>query len=99
MEGIGLGITKNEASLLNEMGSFANEMSSTLQSSLGNIRANVNGTVSLGADTSSVNEIGQIKANGGKTVIINQTNNSPKALSRLEIWRQTNNAAQLAARN
>lgn len=99
MEGIGLGITKNEAPILSEMNKFANEMSSTLQSSLGNIRANVNGTVSLGADTSSVNEIGQIKANGGKTVIINQTNNSPKALSRLEIWRQTNNAAQLAARN
>ena len=99
MEGIGLGITKNEDPILNEIGTFANEMTSTLQSSLGNIRANVNGTVSLGADTSTLNEIGQIQSNGGKTVIINQTNNSPKALSRLEIWRQTNNAAQLAARN
>ena len=99
MEGIGLGIAKNEAPILKEIGTFANELSSTLQSSLGNIRASVNGTVSLGADASSLNEIGQIQSNGGKTVIINQTNNSPKSLSRLEIWRQTNNAAQLAARN
>ena len=89
----------NQKSLTDNINSVRSEMSSALQSSLGNIRANVNGTVSLGADSSSLNEIGQIKANGGKTVIINQTNNSPKSLSRLEIWRQTNNAAQLAARS
>lgn len=32
----------------------------------------------------------------GKTIIFNQTNNSPKALSRLEIYRQTNNQFALA---
>lgn len=32
----------------------------------------------------------------GKTIIINQTNNSPKALSRLEIYRQTHNALAYA---
>lgn len=99
MEGIGLGITKNEKPILDEMGTFANEMASTLQSSLSAIRTNVNGTVSLGANTDTINEIGQIQPAGGKTVIINQTNNSPKSLDRLEIWRQTHNAATLAARN
>ena len=33
---------------------------------------------------------------GGKTIIINQTNNSPRALSRLEIYRQTHNALSYA---
>ena len=33
---------------------------------------------------------------GGKTIIINQTNNSPRALSRLEIYRQTHNALAYA---
>lgn len=33
---------------------------------------------------------------GGKTIIINQTNNSPRALSRLEIYRQTRNALAYA---
>ena len=35
-------------------------------------------------------------AGGGKTIIINQTNNSPRALSRLEIYRQTHNALAYA---
>jgi hypothetical protein len=61
MAGIAAGITKNETPILSEMETFARDMSSTLQSSLGNIRANVNVTVSLGADSSSLNEIGQIK--------------------------------------
>ena len=33
---------------------------------------------------------------GGKTIIINQTNNSPKPLSRREIYRQTHNALSYA---
>lgn len=36
------------------------------------------------------------KAAGGKTIIINQTNNSPRALSRREIYRQTHNALSFA---
>ena len=33
---------------------------------------------------------------GGRTIIFNQTNNSPRALSRREIYRQTNNALAFA---
>jgi len=35
-------------------------------------------------------------ATGGRTIIFNQTNNSPRALSRREIYRQTNNALAFA---
>jgi len=35
-------------------------------------------------------------AAGGRTIIFNQTNNSPRALSRREIYRQTNNALAFA---
>ena len=39
---------------------------------------------------------GAVAGGGGKTIIINQTNNSPRALSRLEIYRQTHNALAYA---
>lgn len=48
----------------------------------GGVTVNANGSTGGGA--------------GGKTIIINQTNNSPKALSRREIYRQTHNALAFA---
>ena len=44
----------------------------------------------------TVNANGSTGGAGGKTIIINQTNNSPKALSRREIYRQTHNALAFA---
>lgn len=44
----------------------------------------------------TVNANGSTGSAGGKTIIINQTNNSPKALSRREIYRQTHNALAFA---
>lgn len=43
-----------------------------------------------------VSGAGGYAGGGGKTIIINQTNNSPRALSRLEIYRQTHNALAYA---
>jgi len=56
---------------------------------LGNAAMNgLSGSMQAGA--------GGYAGGGGKTIIINQTNNSPRALSRLEIYRQTHNALAYA---
>jgi len=45
---------------------------------------------------SSVGGVANVGGVGGKTIILNQTNNSPRALSRREIYRQTHNALAYA---
>lgn len=52
--------------------------------------------VVTGAPGSGSSAGGMGGAVGGKTIIINQTNNSPRALSRREIYRQTHNALAFA---
>lgn len=56
------------------------------------------GNAAMGGLPGNVGAVGAggYAAGGGKTIIINQTNNSPRALSRLEIYRQTHNALAYA---
>lgn len=96
LKGLGLGIKDEEGTVLKQIDDFGKTALSTLQNRLSNVKSNLNGSIGLNSD--SLNEIGQIQGKSSKTVIINQTNNSPRELSHLEIYRQTKNAAQLAAR-
>jgi len=97
LKGLGLGIKDEEGTVLKQIDDFGKTALSTLQNRLSNVRSNLNGSIGLNSD--SLNEIGQIQGKSSKTVVINQTNNSPRELSHLEIYRQTKNAAQLAARS
>ena len=55
------------------------------------------GNAAMGGLSSGIGQTsGGTVATGGKTIILNQTNNSPRALSRLEIYRQTHNALAYA---
>lgn len=63
-----------------------------------NSQGAVNGAVrklseaAAGGLTSGIGELGTGTGAGGRQIIFNQTNNSPRALSRREIYRQTHNA-------
>lgn len=63
----------------------------SVMSSMRNLTANVLGEVQGGFGDGTLSSIG-----GGVVYNFNQTNNSPKALSRLEIYRQTNNLLNYA---
>ena len=89
----------NQNDLNSKVGDMRRVLNSTLQEKLGAISASVNGSVNLGINPNMSNGNAQVQSNGGKVVNIYQTNNSPKPLDRLEIWRQTHNAANLAARS
>lgn len=71
-----------------------------VEDSIGHVRKSMNklakSTVdTLGGSTLGGAATGAVGA-GGKTIIFNQTNNSPRALSRREIYRQTHNALAFA---
>lgn len=81
-EGIAVGF---EEQLPKSMRAIKGELSASvdgLKASVSGASANINGGISSGYVAGS--------KVGGQTVIFNQTNNSPKALSRLDIYRQTN---------
>ena len=71
---------------------FDKQLPKSMQDIKGELATSING---LKADVSGANGAIGVAASagggvGGQTVIFNQTNNSPKALNRLDIYRQTN---------
>lgn len=81
-EGIAVGF---EDQLPKSMRKIKGELSASvagLKESVAGSAASINGTVGVAARGSV--------STGGQTIIFNQTNNSPKALSALDVYRQTN---------
>ena len=86
MSGLAKGIQKNKKLITNAISGVAESMQLTMKTDMGvnfdSMTASMKDTVSAGTVVNNYNN--------SRTV--NQTNNSPKSLSRLEIYRQTRNA-------
>lgn len=71
-----------------------------VEDSIGHVRKSMNKLAKSTVDTLGGSALGGAATGavgaGGKTIIFNQTNNSPRALSRREIYRQTHNALAFA---
>lgn len=85
--GIGVGFEK-------EIGSVKDTMKKSLNGITNSIIPNINVNSGLGGINYN-NQNGLLS--GGKTIVVNQTINSPKALSRAELYRQTKNIATTIA--
>lgn len=74
-----------------------------VEDSIGNVRKSLNKLATSAVDTIGGSALGGPSpkgvAAGGKTIIFNQTNNSPRALSQREIFRQTHNALAFVGGN
>ncbi|MDE7365309.1 MAG: hypothetical protein K2N27_10605, partial [Ruminococcus sp.] len=81
-------INKNKKYIENAVNGVAEAMKLTLNSNLAYSFDGISGTMINGGTSGTVNNYYQ--TDNSRTV--NQTNNSPKSLSRLEIYRQTKNA-------
>jgi len=89
MNGLADGIDKNKKVVAKAVSGVANTMRVTLNSDLNYNLDGMTGAIMNGSSESSVvNNY----YNNDNSRTVNQTNNSPKALSRLEIYRQTRNA-------
>lgn len=105
LEGLGLGISDKENGVLKQVSDFGNSVISNLSGSLnkevnlGTMKTNLSGSLN---GMNIKGEVGSSSSgsdfNGGNTINFYQTNNSPKSLSRLDIYRQTKNALRYAAR-
>lgn len=89
--GIGDGIEKNTRAAVKAMTNSTKRI-------LGAANAELSGNTIGGPNVGTLAAAGGTGAGGqgGKTFVFNQYNNSPKALSRKEIYRQTNNALRFA---
>ena len=87
VEGIAVGFDKGLPGLEHDLKSSLNGMTMGLSSQ---ISANTSGIVSNAFGTSDGNGINVTGANSGQTVVFNQTINSPKAVDRLTLYRETN---------
>lgn len=92
LKGLGLGMEDEENSIFNQVSSFGksvlNAFNEELSDGLTSAKSSLQTSLNVqGASANASNS-------GSKSQVINfyQTNNSPKSLSRLEIYRQTNNA-------
>lgn len=92
-EGIAVGIDKNAKSAVNSMKNLAKSLMPTMDS----LKDSASGfSINFNANTNNCNNGNNGNNGSSKTIIYNQYNNSPKALSRLEIYRQTKNQLSLA---
>ena len=89
VEGLALGIRENTESAVNQVGAFGKKITAKAKNMLNMGVDGLGGATSI-AGYSGVYGVGQ------KTVNFTQINNSPKALSRLEIYRETQNILSLA---
>lgn len=87
VEGIAVGFDKGLPGLEHDLKHSLNGMTMGLSSQ---ISANTSGIVSNAFGTSDGNGINVTGANSGQTVVFNQTINSPKAVDRLTLYRETN---------
>ena len=92
MNGLADGINKNKKVVAKAVSGVADTMRVTLNSDLNYNLDGMTGAIMNGETESSVVN-NYYNHNNIRTV--NQTNNSPKALSRLEIYRQTRNAVNI----
>ena len=89
MNGLADGIDKNKKVVAKAVSGVADTMRVTLNSDLNYNLDGMTGAIMNGSSESSVvNNY----YNNDNSRTVNQTNNSPKSLSRLEIYRQTRNA-------
>ena len=89
MNGLADGIDKNKKVVAKAVSGVANTMRVTLNSDLNYNLDGMTGAIMNGSSESSVvNNY----YNNDNSRTVNQTNNSPKSLSRLEIYRMTRNA-------
>lgn len=86
--GLAEGINRNKKYIEKAVNSVAEAMKLTLNSNLAYSFDGISGAMISGSTSGTVNNYYQ--TDNSRTV--NQTNNSPKSLSRLEIYRQTKNA-------
>lgn len=89
MNGLADGINKSKKVVAKAVSSVADTMRVTLNSDL---NYNLDGMTGAIMNGSSESSIVNNYYNNDNSRTVNQTNNSPKSLSRLEIYRQTRNA-------
>ena len=87
MKGLAQGINKSKKYVEKAVSSVAGAMSLTMQSGLDMKLDGMTGAMMGSSGATIVNNY-----NNDNSRTVNQTNNSPKSLSRLEIYRQTRNA-------
>ena len=88
MQGLAKGINKSKKYVEAAVSGVADAMTLTMQSGLNVDMDGISGAMMDGSPAGTV--INNYNNDNSRTV--NQTNNSPKSLSRLEIYRQTRNA-------
>jgi hypothetical protein len=88
MKGLAQGINKSRKYVEKAVSSVADAMSLTMQSGFDMKFDGISGAMLDGGSGGVVNNY----YNNDNSRTVNQTNNSPKSLSRLEIYRQTRNA-------
>ena len=92
MNGLADGINKSKKVMAKAVSGVADTMRVTLNSDLNYNLDGMTGAIMNGSSESSVvNNY----YNNDNSRTVNQTNNSPKSLSRLEIYRQTKNAVKM----
>ncbi len=92
MNGLTDGINKSKKVIAKAVSGVADTMRVTLNSDLNYNLDGITGAIMNGSSESSVvNNY----YNNDNSRTVNQTNNSPKSLSRLEIYRQTRNAVEM----
>ena len=92
MNGLADGINKSKKVVAKAVSGVADTMRVTLNSDL---NYNLDGMTSAIINGSSENSVVNNYYNNDNSRTVNQTNNSPKSLSRLEIYRQTRNAVEM----
>ena len=88
MKGLADGINKSKKYVEKAISGVADAMTLTMQSGLNVDMDGISGAMMNGGSGGVVNNY----YNNDNSRTVNQTNNSPKSLSRLEIYRQTRNA-------
>ena len=92
MKGLADGINKSKKVVAKAVSGVADTMRVTLNSDL---NYNLDGMTGAIMNGSSENSVVNNYYNNDNSRTGNQTNNSPKSLSRLEIYRQTKNAVKI----
>lgn len=92
MNGLADGINKSKKVVAKAVSGVADTMTVTLNSDL---NYNLDGMTGAIMNGSSESSIVNNYYNNDNSRTMNQTNNSPKSLSRLEIYRQTRNAVEM----
>ena len=92
VQGLGIGIDNEKGNLLNQIKSLGSEINGAFKDDVNLALNTAKGSISgsIGGSSSGVSA----SNSGNTTNVVNnfyQTNNSPKALSQLEIYRQTHN--------